>query len=360
MKSPLFLPGLLVILVSCGSKQEKTKPIYEKITESVYASGIVKSSNQYEVFSRVNGIVDKRLAKEGDLVDKGGAIVQLSGVTAQLQAENARIAAEHATQTANSQRLAELRLSIDLAKIKLEQDAIQLNRQRNLWAQQIGSRNELDQRELAWKTSRNNYDAACLRYAELKREISFGEKQAFKNLEISKSQVNDYTIKSEYSGKVYEILVEEGEMVTIQQPIAVVGDASSFLLELQVDEYDIARVRPGQKIIITMDSYRGQLFQAVVTKVKPFMHERSKTFTVEAQFLQPPSILYPNLTCEANIVVAQKENALTIPRACLLEGNYVLLANKEKRKVITGLMDYQKVEIIKGITASDLILKPAP
>ncbi|SHN25152.1 efflux RND transporter periplasmic adaptor subunit [Chitinophaga sp. CF418] len=360
MKYPLLLLSLLFIGISCKRQEEKTTPVLENITESVYASGIVKSSNQYEVFSRVNGIADKWIVKEGDLVDKGKAILKLSGVTAQLQAENARIAAEHAAQTANSQRIAELRLNIDLAKMKLEQDAIQLERQRNLWAQQIGSRNELEQRELAWKTSRNNYDAARLRYAELKREISFGEKQALKNLEISKSQVGDYTIKSEYSGKLYDILVEEGEMVNIQQPIAVIGDASSFLLELQVDEYDIARIRPEQKIIITMDSYRGQLFQAIVTKVKPFMHERSKTFTVEAQFLQPPPVLYPNLTCEANIIVAQKENALVIPRACLLEGNYVLLASGEKRKVFTGLMDYQKVEIIKGLTVNDLILKPAP
>lgn len=360
MKYSLILLSLLFIVTSCNRSKEEIKPVLEKITESVYASGFIKSSNQYEVFSTVNGIVVRWMVREGDMVDKNKVLLQLSAVTAQLRVENAGIAAENATRAANSRRLAELRLNIDQAKMKLDHDALQLQRQRNLWAQQIGSRNDLDQRELAWKTSSSNYEAASLRYAELQREISFEEKQAFKNLQISRSQAGDYTIKSEYKGKVYDILVEEGEMVNTQQPIAVIGDATSFLLELQVDEYDIARIRPEQKILITMDSYRGQVFEAVVTKVKPFMHEKSKTFTVEAQFLQSPPVLYPNLTCEANIIIAQKKEALTIPRSCLQEGGFVLLANKEKRKVSIGLEDYQKVEITGGLTVNDVILKPAP
>lgn len=356
----LTLAGFLFALTACKGRQVKIKPTLDKITESVYASGFIKSSNQYEVFSAVNGIVKKRIVKEGDVVSKKGAILYVSGVTAQLQAENADIAADNASQAANSRRLEELRLSIDEAKTKMDQDALQLLRQQNLWAQKIGSRNELEQRELTWKTSRNNYETARLRYAELQREISFNEKQALKNLQISRSLASDYTIRSEYSGKVYSILVEEGEMVNTQQPVAVIGDAASFLLELQVDEYDIARIKPEQKVIISMDSYKGQVFEAVVIKVKPFMNERSKTFTVEARFVQAPPVLYPNLTCEANIIVSEKMQALIIPRSCLLDGGFVLLANNERKKVSTGLMDYEKVEIISGLTANDLIIKPAP
>lgn len=354
------LADILFIMTACRGRQEEIKPVLERITESVYASGFIKSSNQYEVFSTVNGIVKRRIVKEGDVINKNDAIVQLSGVAAQLQAEYALINAENAAQRANSRRLEELRLSIDQAKIKMDQDVLQLQRQRNLWVKQIGSRSELEQRELAWKTSRNIYETACLQYAELQREIRFNEKRALKNLEISRSLASDYTIKSGYSGKVYDILIEEGEMVNTQQPIAVIGDAAIFFLELQVDEYDIARIKPQQKIIISMDSYRGQVFEAMVTKIKPFMHERSKTFTVEARFLQPPPVLYPNLTCEANIIVAEKKQALTIPRSCLLDGDFVLLAGGGKRKVRTGLMDYQKVEILNGLTVNDLILKPEP
>jgi multidrug efflux pump subunit AcrA (membrane-fusion protein) len=63
-----FFPYSLitVLVVSCGTKHEKTKPIKETITESVYASGIVKRKNQYKVFSLVNGLIDRILVAEGD------------------------------------------------------------------------------------------------------------------------------------------------------------------------------------------------------------------------------------------------------------------------------------------------------
>jgi multidrug efflux pump subunit AcrA (membrane-fusion protein) len=108
-----------------------------------------------------------------------------------------------------------------------------------------------------------------------------------------------------------------------------------------------------------MDSYKGQVFEGVVDKIDPIMNAQSKSFTVEASFVNPPATLYPNLTTEANIIISVKEKALTIPRTYLVDDNYVILSSKEKRKVTTGLKDYQKVEILDGLKATDIILKPA-
>ena len=60
----------------------------------------------------------------------------------------------------------------------------------------------------------------------------------------------------------------------------------------------------------------------------------------------------------ANIVIEIKEKALTIPRNYLINNEFVLLANQEKRKVVVGLKDYEKVEIISGLTAKELLFKP--
>ena len=107
-----------------------------------------------------------------------------------------------------------------------------------------------------------------------------------------------------------------------------------------------------------MDSYKGQIFEATVTKIDPIMKERSKSFTIEAIFVKQPATLYPNLTCEANIIIQQKANAITIPRSYLLNGDSVFVAKDKKRKVIIGLKDYQKVEIISGLTKNEFIYKP--
>ena len=88
------------------------------------------------------------------------------------------------------------------------------------------------------------------------------------------------------------------------------------------------------------------------------MNERTRSFTVEAIFTKRPDALYPNLTTEANIILQTKEKAITIPRDYLINDSMVIMADGEKRKVVTGVMDFQKVEILSGLTTSDEIMKP--
>lgn len=107
-----------------------------------------------------------------------------------------------------------------------------------------------------------------------------------------------------------------------------------------------------------MESYKNQLFEAVIDKVNPLMNERSRTFEVEASFVNKPSVLFPNLTLEANIELNKKENALIIPRSYLIDDEYVWISKKEKKKIKTGLKDYKNVEVLEGLTAKDEIFKP--
>ena len=129
---------------------------------------------------------------------------------------------------------------------------------------------------------------------------------------------------------------------------------------MKVDEFDIVRLREGQKVFFTMDSYKGQVFEAMVTKIEPLMNEQTRSFTVNARFISKPAVLYPNLSVEANIVINTKEKALTIPRNYLIGDSMVLVNKDEKRKVTIGLRDYLKVEILHGLMATDVIYKPKP
>ncbi len=350
---------LLLFFASCKSKQEKTNPVQEKITESVYASGIIISTNQYKVFSTVNGVIAAIVVKEGDVVKKGDAIIKLVNTNAQLNTENAALSADYSAANNNAEKLNELQIATNLAKAKMNEDALLQQRQQNLWKENIGTKNELDQRQLAYKSSATAYHAAALRYTQLKKQINFQAKQSQNTLQISSSIKNDYTIKTNADGKVYNIIMKQGEMVNTLSPVAIIGDANNFMMELQVDEFDINRIKIGQKIILSMDSYKGQVFEAAVTNINPIMNDRSKSFTVEAVFIKQPATLYPNLTCEANIVIQQNEKAITIPRNYLLAGDSVWIEPKKKRKVIVGLKDYQKVEIISGLSVNDFIYKPA-
>ena len=359
----IIIPFLLLAILassSCKKKVETTHPERENITESVYASGMVKSENQYQVFATVSGILRQRYVEEGDTVKKGAPLFSIINETSKLTRENAQLAAQLADYNANAGRINELSMLVDLMRNKLENDSLLLVRQSNLWAKNIGSKNELEKAELNYENSKTNYTSALVRYADEKRKLDINSKQAMKNLEISKSNETDFTITSQMNGRVYSLLKEEGEIVTPQFPLAVIGDADHFILELQVDEYDITRVRQDQQVFITMDSYKGEVFEARITRIYPIMNERSKTFTVEAEFVKAPPSLYPNLTLEANIVIRVKEDVLTLPRKFIVADQYVIRENGDTVAIKLGVKDYQKAEILEGINESDVVKLPAP
>jgi len=344
--------------MACKDKVETTSPVRENITESVYASGILKSKNQYQVFATVNGLLQHRYIDEGDTVKKGALLFSILNETSTLNRENAQLAADLANLKSNQGKLDELLLNIDLAKSKMANDSQLWIRQQNLWSQGIGAKVELEKAELNYKNARTSYESVRLRYIDEKRRLDIMSKQAQKNLEISRKNEGDFTITSNINGKVYSILKEQGEMVNVQTPLAIIGDASTFLLELQVDEYDITAIRPGQEVKVTMDSYKGEVFDATVTKVYPIMNERTKTATVEAVFVNAPASLYPNLTLEANIILTLKENTLTLLRKFIVDDRYVINQAGDSIPVKIGIKDYLKAEILEGVTEKDVLILP--
>jgi multidrug efflux pump subunit AcrA (membrane-fusion protein) len=359
-QSVLLTFALIILLISCQPQSEKVSPTLEAISESVYASGIVKSKNQYQVYAASNGLIQDILVKEGDLVKKGDPIMKLVNDPSRLAASNSKLAAEFASIEANTDKLKELKVAIDLAASKLKNDSLLAIRQRKLWSQKIGTQVELEQRELAYQNSITNYEVAQIRYNDLKRQLVFNSQQSQNNLKISTSLANDFIIKSDTDGKIYKVLKEKGEFVNTLNPVAIVGDADAFYVELTVDEYDIARIQEGQRVLITMDSYKGELFEAKVRQIEPLMNEQSRSFTINADFIRRPTLLYPNLSLEANIIINAKEQVMTIPRNYLIGDSMVLLSSGEKKKVITGLMDYQKAEIVSGLNEGDVLILPQP
>ncbi len=347
-----------ITLLSCHSDPTKIKPTVEDISESVYASGVVKSKNQYQVFSTVSGIVKEIYVSEGETVIKGTPLMRIFNKTSALSTQNARLAADYARLSANKEKLDELKSAIDLALAKMKTDSSIWKRQQNLWEKNIGTRVELEQKELNYKNSVNSYQSSLVRYNDVKRQLELTASQSQNTFELNSAMTDEYIIKSEVDGKVYSILKSVGELITNQSPVALIGDDKVFFLEMQVDEYDIAKVKEKQKVFISMDSYKGVVFEASLTKIYPVMNERSKSFTVEADFITRPSVLYPFLTAEANIVIQEKKNALTIPRSYLIDDSFVLTGENEKKKVTIGLRDYEKVEILDGLTREDLILMP--
>lgn len=349
--------GILLLSFGCKESKDKLKPITSDITESVYASGIVVAQNQYQAYATVTGTVKEIYVSEGMPVQKGIAILSISNESQEWNSENAKLAAENSSIASKAGKLKEAKLMIELAKSKMEQDEMLLQRQRNIWSQNIGSKLELEQRELAFKASEMSYVSAKENYSELKKQIELLAKQSKNNFNIANKFAQDYILKSKVDGALYSLNVKLGEMVTPQIPIAVLGERSRFSVELQVDEHDITSVQKGMEVLVALNSHKDSMFKARVSKIDPLMNLKNKTFLVEAEFINQPSILYPNITLEANILIRSKKNALLIPREYVDNESQVTLANGELRKIQTGLKDFKMIEVISGIGENDELIK---
>lgn len=355
----IFIPILLLLVVGCGSKSETVHPKIQDISSSVYASGTIKSKSQYQAVPLVSGIIQDIYVDDGDYVKKGQLLFRIDNRAQLINEENAALSASYYDLSSNQDKLEDARNSIQLAREKLKTDSLMYVRQLNLYNQNVISKVELEQRELAYQSSQNALSNAIIRYNDLKRQINFSAKQSKNNLALSSKSASDFEIRSDIDGKVYSVLIEKGTLVSPQVPVAILGSADSFVLEMQVDEYDIAKVNLNMRVLITMDSYKGQVFEAKVSKINPLMNERSKTFKVEATFINPPKRIFPNTSFEANILIESKKKVLTIPRTYLLKGDSVLLANGTRRKVEVGLRDFELVEIRSGLKPKDEIMLEA-
>lgn len=353
----ILVPILLVLIVGgCNSKSESIHPKVQNISSSVYASGTIKSKSQYQAVPLVSGIIQEVFVDDGDYVRKGQLLVRIDNRAQLINEENAALSASYYDLGSNRDKLEDAQNAIRLAREKLKTDSLMYVRQLNLFNQNVISQVELEQRELAYQSSQNALSNAIIRYNDLKRQINFSAKQAKNNLALSSKSASDFEIRSDINGRVYSVLIEKGDLVGPQIPLAVIGSADSFVLEMQVDEYDIAKVDLNMRVLVTMDSYKGQVFEARVNKINPLMNERSKTFKVEAIFTKAPKKIFPNTSFEANIVLESKKEVLTIPRTYLLKGDSVLLANGKKVKVKIGLRDFEFVEILSGLRPEDEIM----
>ena len=355
----LFLPFLIVSILSCGSNDDKIQPTITAISESVYSSVTVQPDSLYQVFAAVSGILDKNLVEEGDSVQKGTPVVQIINNAPQLNVENARLTLELAIDnySGNNALLKALEDEIRAARLRAQNDSVNYFRQKNLWDQNIGSQVEYDSKKLAYELSSNNLSLLLSNYSRTKNELRTKVIQAENNYKTAQITTGDFTVESKINGTVYALYKNHGESVSILEPIAAIGSTEDFVIEMLVDEVDIVKIKLGNLTLITLDAYQNQVFEAEVSKIYPRKDERSQTFKVESLFRNPPAVLYPGLAGEGNIVIGTRENALAIPRDYLVDQNKVR-TEEGLVELELGLQNMEYVEVLSGLNKDTYILKP--
>ncbi|MBK7241347.1 MAG: biotin/lipoyl-binding protein [Flavobacteriales bacterium] len=234
-----MLPRALIVLslvyfTGCKEDIDTITPTIGTITESVYASGVVKAAGQYQVIPTANGTLLALLVQEGDTVKAGQPLMRIDDRTSSLATNNAFAQLRNLERNVRDDGpvLGQLKTAMDQARDKLAVDSANYMRQKALWEKEIGSRSEFDQRELAYNSSRSAYQRTQKAIMETRDKLRTELEIARNTVAINTAGNDDRTPRSLIDGIVYDIMIEPGELATTQKPVAVIGSATDLYLEL--------------------------------------------------------------------------------------------------------------------------------
>lgn len=174
-------------------------------------------------------------------------------------------------------------------------------------------------------------------------------------------------LRSPIDGTVTTRQVEVGEIVAADSPIFKIISESDFMLEANVPEVDIAKVKVGNQASVTLDAYGNEtLFNATVIKIDPgeVVIEGVPTYKVTLNLVDGNGRVRPGMSANIDIMTARQDNVIAIPYRALIVKNgdrfvRVLRAGGavEEVKVEAGLRGSDgNVEIIQGLKEGDNVI----
>ena len=311
------------VLVYVGQKNNREK--------GLYYSGTIETT-QANLSFQVPGRVAKVNVQEGQTVVKDQVIAELDRSEFESRLAQAKANLERAQKT--KQQL-ETVLAINKktlptevvrarANVKSVQDTLQdteKNYQRfeDLFRKGVITGKERD-------TMKLNYDVANNKLIESESVLKLAEGNLTKidavkqDIEVAAAQINsvnallnqasiqlDYTqLKSPLDGVVTSRNIEPGESVNSGREVLTVSDLARVDLKIFVDETEIGKVRPGQKVDIKVDTFPGKTYTGTVSFISPegeFTPKiiQTKKERVKLVYLVKVSIVNPNFELKAGM-----------------------------------------------------------
>jgi len=310
-----------------------------QISEKVALTGSLRAKEQVDVSPKLAGRLVSILVDTGHQVTRGALIAQIEDdeIRQQVERSKASIAVVEAT---IAQREAEL----GNAKAELE-------RKKQLVEAGVLSRIELDSLEMRHRVAHSQVELARAQKRQSEAER--------RELDIRQSQTRIY---SPISGLVAKRHAHPGAMTNPGTPIVTVVSASPMVIEARASERDIARVKRGLPVTITVDSLPGQRFTGRVMRISPLLDAQTRNGLVEIEIPNSDGTLKGEMFARVELHLGSSRETTLLPRDALVyrgdqPGVYVIESEKAKFIALeTGLTQEDKVEVISGLKAGDTVI----
>jgi HlyD family secretion protein len=286
----------------------------------VSASGKIQPKRSVNISADVMGRVTELAVEEGQTVERGQFLLQID--PRNLQSQTQRSEASLAAATA---QLDQMRTAIHAAEDQLALARDQLRRQRELWSQELTTREALDRAETEVKLREADVRDRTQQVSTQEQRIR-AERADLANARYNLSKVR---IESPIDGIVTRRNIEQGEMVvigTMNNPGTVmltIADMSVIEAEVEVDETDIPSIRLGQIAKVTIDAMPDETFAGKVTEIGNSPIQTTTTSATTGQQATNFKVVVtldgripavrPGFTCTAEITTATREKVTAVP-----------------------------------------------
>jgi RND family efflux transporter MFP subunit len=325
-----LIPLLLLAGLGLGAWYWFQRPLALEMTsatrgpaiEAVYATGAVEPVHWARVGPATRARLTEVLIEEGARVSAGQPLARLDDRQARSLAEEAEARARFAVE--------------------------ELARTRALVGRDIATRAALERAERDARAARATADLAVHR-------------------------LDDYVVRAPADGVVLRRDAEVGEMVDTPATLFWIGEPRPLRVTAEVDEEDIARITPGQRVLLRADAFPGRALEATVAQITPKGDTARKAYRVRLALPDDTPLLI-GMTVEANIVLREERAALLVPPASVViapgqtgsgprQGHVWVVEEGRlaRRPVRIGVQGARAFEVLEGLEeGARIVAAPRP
>ncbi len=288
-RSTEFVPEVSTVTVTRGD-----------VVDTVGATGALEAVTTVQVGSQVSGTIQALYVDFNSIVRKGDVLMRLDPSLFETQ-----IAQAQANLVRAEADVERLRVAVDDAKT-------QLARAQDLSERRLISEIELETAQVALRSAE-----AQLKSAEAQVI------QASASLNQNEVNLQHTVIRAPIDGIVISRLVDMGQTVaaSLQAPelFVIAADLTKMRVIANIDESDVGRIRPNQRVTFTVDAYPAEEFEGAVSQIRlePVVLQNVVTYATVVDAPNPELKLKPGMTATITLEIARREDVLRIPNAAL-------------------------------------------
>lgn len=374
--------GLAVVL---SFTRQTTVKVHEvtvqrgSIRSVVSTNGKIEPVENLEAYAPIPTTVKHLLVKEGDHVRKGQLLLQLDDADLVSKAAQAQVqmkaaaASEAALKTGGTQ---EEVLTLD-AQIRNDRNAVEVAKDklatlRKLEQQGAASPGEVTVAQQTLKAAESDLTLAQQkkkdRYSQPEiSKVQAEAEEAKAAYQAAEDDLAKCNVRAAFDGIVYSLPVKQGDFVQTGTLLLQEADLSKVLVRAYVDEPDIGRLKPGEKVEITWDALPNHTWAGILNTVPSVvkLHSARNVGEVTCAIDNRDLKLLPNVNVGVTIVVAQLDDVLTLERDALRVDDskpyvYRIVNDHLKRQPVEiALQNLTQVQITGGLPQGAQVALPA-